>query len=41
MENQCDYCFTFFKTKYILKRHIDKNEIQCLVMNHILECHLV
>ena len=29
MENQCDYCFTVFKTKYILKRHIEESK-KCL-----------
>ena len=29
MENQCDYCFTVFKTKYILKKHIEKGK-KCL-----------
>lgn len=29
MENQYDYCFIFFKTKYILKRHIYESK-KCL-----------
>ena len=37
MENQCDYCFTVFKTKYILKRHIEESK-KCLKLREKYMC---